>query len=96
MAKTKSENGNHDRLAALKEILLSDDQERVDALEAEIRSLEKQLADKQVLIDRLAEVFPDVLDLKVRHSREELVEILNPVILEGLKQQNRYILRRFG
>ncbi len=87
MAKTKPDNGNPDRLAALKDILLKDDQERVDALEAEIRSLRGQLADKQLLVERLADILPQVLDLNVRHSRNEIVDILNPIIAEGIRQQ---------
>jgi outer membrane protein OmpA-like peptidoglycan-associated protein len=74
-------------LGRLKEILLSEDQQRLAELEGELEALQEQIADKESLIETLDPVIADVLDRKIVNSKDEFAEILAPVIGISIKRQ---------
>ncbi len=76
-----------DPLQQLKTILLNEDQQRIQMLEEEIRRLREQLNQKDHLLDTLEPVITDLLDRKIKHSRDEVAAALAPVMSEAIKRQ---------
>ncbi len=76
-----------DALQQLKSILLSEDHQRAEALEARLSELEQQLEQKERLIEVMEPVLVDLLNREIRNKREEVARALAPVMSEAIKQQ---------
>lgn len=74
-------------LQLLKEILLADDRQKVEQLEAELAQLKLSLEDKQELIDKLNPVLTTLITQKISDSRDEMAEALAPVMGSAIKKQ---------
>lgn len=67
-------------LAALRELILSEDRARVDVLAAQLQHLKHQVDDKDALIALIAPVMGEALRKQMRDSRAEIIEALYPII----------------
>ncbi|MEE4311560.1 MAG: OmpA family protein [candidate division KSB1 bacterium] len=80
-------NSHNRSLQALKEILLSEDQERLNEFAEELRLIREQISDEEALIDTLDPVIASVLERKMVESRDEMADVLAPVMSEAIKRQ---------
>ncbi len=87
MTEFKSDKTAPDPLAQLKEILLTDDQQRIRVLEQELEGLREQINQKDRLIKTLEPVITDILDYKIANSKDEMARSLAPVMSEAIKRQ---------
>ncbi len=76
-----------DSFRRLKELLLSEEENRVRELEAEIAALKDQLKDKERLIRTIDPVLTDLLQRKIEQSKGEMAEALAPVMGAAIKKQ---------
>jgi hypothetical protein len=67
-------------LESLREILVGDDRRRVAELQARVSDLEDQVTDRDALVALIAPVLADLIRLKIRDAREEMIEALYPII----------------
>ena len=67
-------------LEALREILLSQYRQRIAQDEAALKALERRINDKDALVATITPVLGDAIRVKIRDSREEMVEALYPII----------------
>lgn len=74
-------------LHILKQILLTDDREKVSQLEAELANLKLSIEDKEKLITTLEPVIADLLTKKIRDSKDEMADALAPVMGSAIKRQ---------
>ncbi len=82
-------NSFDDPFKQLKHLLLTEDQNRIQQLEAEIQRLHEQLNEKDHLIETLQPVIAELLENKIRNSKAEMAESLAPVMSEAIKVQIR-------
>lgn len=87
MTDFKSDKSAADPLAQLKEILLTDDQQRIQDLEAELEKLREQINEKDRLIKTMEPVITDILDYKIANSKDQMAKSLAPVMSEAIKRQ---------
>jgi len=80
-------NSHNRSLQALKEILLAEDQERLNEFAEELRLIREQISDEEALIDTLDPVIASVLERKMVESRDEMADALAPVMSEAIKRQ---------
>jgi len=73
-------NENDAQLEALREILLSRYSQRVAELEAELDELERRITDKDAFIALITPALGDAIRRKIRDARDEMIEILYPII----------------
>ncbi len=71
----------------LKALLLQPEQDRLNALEAELQRVKERLEDKQRLLETLKPVISESISEKIRDSREEMAEALAPVMGAAIKKQ---------
>ncbi len=76
-------------LQLLKNILLSDDRQKIEQLEIELAKLKLTLEDKQKLIAKLNPIIATLITQKIADSREEMAEVLAPVMGSAIKKQIR-------
>lgn len=69
-----------DEMAYLRKLLLTPEQERIAALEAQIAELQAQLQQSEKFVAMLSPIVAQAIAQKVRDSREEMAEALYPVI----------------
>jgi hypothetical protein len=67
-------------LAALREILVGEEQRRLAGLELQVADLQRQVADKEALIALLTPVMTDAIRTTIRDHRAAMVEALYPII----------------
>ena len=67
-------------LEALREILLKRDRQQIAQNEAALKALEQRINDKDALVATITPVLGDAIRIKIRDSREEMVEALYPII----------------
>lgn len=90
MDKTPSVRQSADALAKLKEILLSEDQLRIDVLKEELEKLKSRIEDSELLIETLEPVIAELMEKKIIASRHEMAEILSPIMSAAIKKQVEY------
>lgn len=71
----------------LREILLKEDQENIQRIEAELHALKTRIANKESFIATLEPVIADLLERKIVNSRDEMAEALAPVMGEAIRHQ---------
>ena len=71
-------------LEALREILLRQYKERIVELEHEVESLEQRIHNQSGLAATIAPIVGDAIRRKIRDARDEMIEILYPVIGETI------------
>ncbi len=67
-------------LAALRDILISPEQQRLAQVEAALVALDARTQDRDALIATITPVLGDVIRRKIRDSRDEMIETLYPII----------------
>ena len=67
-------------LETLREILFSQDRQRIVALADELDALEQRITDKDAFVAAVVPVLGDAIRRKIRDSRDEMVEALYPII----------------
>ena len=90
MANLPVPQSKQDALEELKNILLSDDQQRIEQLESSLLLLRDQLTHKEQLIETLEPVLLELLDRKIHNSKDAMARSLAPVINVAIKQQVLY------
>lgn len=90
MSKTPPALDSSDALLKLKEILLSEDQRRIDALKQELEKLQTRIDDRELLIETLEPVIAELMEKKIIASRHEMAEVLSPIMSEAIKNQVEY------
>lgn len=76
-------------LDRLKQILLADDQEKLQSVAAELEDIRRRIADKESLIESLDPVLADLLERKIADSKDQMAEALAPVMGEAIRHQIR-------
>jgi outer membrane protein OmpA-like peptidoglycan-associated protein len=76
-----------DELLRLRKIILQDDEKRVEALEAELRTLQDHINDTDQLLEKLDPVIADALANKIKESSDEMAEVLAPIMGPAIKLQ---------
>ncbi len=71
----------------LKEILLTEDRDKIQVLEAELETLKLSLRDKEALIATLEPAIADLLSKKISDSKSEMANALAPVMGAAIKRQ---------
>jgi len=89
MKKVKLKTDDSDALSQLKEILLSEDEELLKKIQAQIQDIRKQINDPELLIETINPVIADALDRKIYESRSEMAEALSPIMGDAIKIQVR-------
>ncbi|MEZ4765269.1 MAG: hypothetical protein R3C26_19425 [Calditrichia bacterium] len=87
MSNAESHRPMDDAFLQLKSLLLTEDQDRIQELEAKIVELKTQLAQKDQLIKTLEPVVVEVLKRKIVESKTEVVEAISPIMSESIKAQ---------
>lgn len=87
MSNAESHRPEDDAFLQLKSLLLTEDQDRIQELEAKIIELKTQLAQKDQLIQTLEPVVVEVLKRKIIESKTEVVEAISPIMSESIKAQ---------
>ncbi len=67
-------------LEELRRILVTPEQQRVAALEAGVADLRERTTDPAVLVSAITPILGDVIRLKIRDNRDEMIEALHPII----------------
>lgn len=67
-------------LDELRRILVTPEQQRVAALEASVADLQERTEDPAALVSAITPILGDVIRLKIRENREEMIEALHPII----------------
>jgi len=78
---------NVDALRKLKQILLTDDQKRIEQIEEHLELLKSQFRDKEQLIETLNPIITELISNKIQSSRDEMAEALAPIMGEAIKKQ---------
>ncbi len=78
---------NVDALKKLKQILLTDDQRRINQLEKQLELLRSQYRNKEQLIQTLNPVIAELIANKIHSSKDEMAEVLAPVMGKAIKKQ---------
>ncbi len=76
-------------LQLLQKILLTEDRQRIEQLEAELAQLKLSLEDKQKLIAKLNPIIATLITKKISDSRDEMAEALAPIMGSAIKKQIR-------
>lgn len=67
-------------LELLRQILLREQEARIEGLEAELVHLEHRVSDERSLIKLIAPVLGEAIRLKIREARDEMIDALYPII----------------
>lgn len=67
-------------LEELRSLLVTPEQQRVTALEARVADLQERTEDHDALVAAITPVLGDVIRLKIRENRDEMIEALYPII----------------
>lgn len=90
MNKSSGSRQSQESLAKIKQILLADDQKRIDSLKKELEELQAHIQDKELLIETLEPVIAELMEKKIIASKHEMAEVLSPVMSEAIKNQIEY------
>lgn len=74
-------------LELLKEIFLSENNQKIEQFEEEIKQLKLQLNDKESQISNYYPIINELLERKISDSKEEIAHILSPVMGLAIKKQ---------
>lgn len=72
--------GEDQAFAALQDILLSSERDRIHLLNRDVQALRHQIDDKQALATAIAPILGDAIRRQIRESREEIIDALYPII----------------
>lgn len=67
-------------LERLRQILMHNQIEKIEDLEAGLARLERQISDEETLVRLIAPVLGEAIRLKIREARDEMIEALYPII----------------
>jgi len=74
-------------LAALRNILLQEDEKKRIRLESELQKIKQHISDKEAMLATLEPIILDLLERKILQSREEMAEAFAPMMGEAIKKR---------
>jgi len=87
MESPKKNTNTLDSFEKLKQILLTEDQQKIANVEKELENLREQLKDKEHFIETLSPVLASMLENKIIESKGEMAEALAPIMGEAIRKQ---------
>jgi len=87
MASANKQLVSDERFQTLKNLLLEEDQEKIERLEEELNQLKLELSEKERLIERFDPIVGELLKDKLANSRHEMADAIAPLLGMSIKKQ---------
>lgn len=76
-----------ERFRTLKTLLLEEDQQKIEQLEAELEKLKAELSEKERLLERFDPIVGELLKKRMANSQQEMAEAIAPLLGMSIKKQ---------